>query len=266
MGAFEHHAHSFQLGQAQRRLPAGRPDALGAFGADARHPQQHLKGGAVDVYGEQLVVLHSPAALGVQAGVEVGVLRVQQLLCPEVIEPQQPVCLVQPVLPQQRGLCVQSRQACIGGYRDVGRVEYPFELVVLVQPFGQPQDLVVALRRGAHDHLGALARRGKPGGTAVEGQLLPVGLPADGDLLHGAQNGAAAFVRRQQAQALLTGQLDVHAQPVGQIAHLLHKLRAGAGDGLGVDVPAKAVLAPQQTQDLQHPLGGIVRGAQHGAG
>ena len=74
------------------------------------------------------------------------------------------------------------------------------------------------------------------------------------------------LVRGQQVQAALAGQLHVHAQTVGQIPQLLHKLRACARDGLGVDVAPKAVFAPQQPQHRQHPLGGVVRGAQHRTG
>ena len=74
------------------------------------------------------------------------------------------------------------------------------------------------------------------------------------------------LVRGQQVQAALAGQFHVHAQTVGQIPQLLHKLRACARDGFGVDIAPKAVFAPQQPQHRQHPLGGVVRGAQHRTG
>ena len=74
------------------------------------------------------------------------------------------------------------------------------------------------------------------------------------------------LVRGQQVQAALAGQFHVHAQTVGQIPQLLQKFRACARDGLGVDIAPKAVFAPQQPQHRQHPLGGVVRGAQHCAG
>ena len=126
--------------------------------------------------------------------------------------------------------------------------------------------MVVRLRRSAHDHLGALPGGGELGGMAVDSQLLLALGTGDCDLLHGAEDGVPALVRCQKIQALLAGQLHVHAQTVGQISQLLQKLRACAGDGLGVDVAAKAVFAPQQPQGGQHPLGGVVRRAQHRAG
>ena len=100
----------------------------------------------------------------------------------------------------------------------------------------------------------------------VQGELFPAGGTGHRDLLHGPEDGVPPLVRGQQVQAALAGQFHVDAQAVGEVTQLLHKLRAGAGDGLGVDVAAKAVFAPQQPQDRQHPLGGVVRGAQHRAG
>ena len=126
--------------------------------------------------------------------------------------------------------------------------------------------MVVRLRRSAYDHLGALPGGGKLGRVAIEGKLLPTGSAGHCDLLHGAKDGVPPFVRGQQVQAALTGQLHVHAQTVGQIPQLLQKLRACARNGLGVDVAPEAVFTPQQPQHRQHPFGGVVRGAQHRAG
>ena len=126
--------------------------------------------------------------------------------------------------------------------------------------------MVVRFRRGPHDHLGALPGGSKLGRVTVQGELFPAGGTGHRDLLHGPEDGVPPLVRGQQVQAALAGQFHVHAQAVGEVTQLLHKLRAGAGDGLGVDVAAKAVFAPQQPQHRQHPLGGVVRAAQHGAG
>ena len=126
--------------------------------------------------------------------------------------------------------------------------------------------MVVRFRRGPHDHLGALPGGSKLRRVAVQGELFPAGGTGHCDLLHGPEDGVPPLVRGQQVQAALAGQFHIHAQAVGEVTQLLHKLRAGAGDGLGVDVAAKAVFAPQQPQDRQHPLGGVVRGAQHRAG
>ena len=126
--------------------------------------------------------------------------------------------------------------------------------------------MVVRFRRGPHDHLGALPGGGKLGRVTVQGELFPAGGTGHRDLLHGPEDGVPPLVRGQQVQAAFAGQFHIHAQAVGQIPQLLQKIRAGAGDGLGVDVAAKAVFAPQQPQGGQHPFGGVVRRAQHRAG
>ena len=126
--------------------------------------------------------------------------------------------------------------------------------------------MVVCLRRSTYDHLGALPGGCKLWRMAVDGQLLFALRAGNCDLLHGPENGMPPFVRGQQVQALLTGQLHIHAQAVGQISQLLQQFRACAGDGLGVDVAPKAVFAPQQPQGGQHPFGGVVRRAQYRAG
>ena len=66
----EHDAHPLQLVEAEVGQPPRLPDAAGALGADARHPQQHLEGGTVDVHREQPIVLDGPVALGVEVGVK----------------------------------------------------------------------------------------------------------------------------------------------------------------------------------------------------
>ena len=126
--------------------------------------------------------------------------------------------------------------------------------------------MVVCLGRCADDHLGALAGRGELGSMAVEGQLPFALLARHRDLLYGPEDGVAALVGGEKMEALLAGQLDIDAEAVGEKAHLPDQLRACAGDGLGMDIAAEMVFIPQQPQDGEHPLGGVVGGAQHGAG
>ena len=40
-----------------------------------------------------------PVGLGIKIGVEVGMIFIQQFLCPKTVKPQQPVCLVEAMLP-----------------------------------------------------------------------------------------------------------------------------------------------------------------------
>ena len=267
LGPLEHHPQGFEAGEGEGAHPPGGEDAPGGAHPDAGHPQQGLVVGPVDLHREKVQVAQGPGALGIHPGVEVGRRIVQQLLRPEVVEPQQPVRLVQPVLPQQGRLEIRpgGEEGAVR-HRHVGRVEHPLELVPVVEGLGQRQDVPVALRRGADDHLGGLARRGKPGGVAVFCQLaaaLPDAVP---DLGHGGQDGPLFLVGTQAAEAGLAGQLDVDAQPVGQQPQPAGEEGFGPGDGLGVDVAVEAVLLPQEPEGLDHGLGGAVGPAPHGGG
>ena len=184
-----------------------------------------------------------------------------------MIKPQQPVGLVEPVFSEQRGLePLRSGEQGAVGYGHIGGVEDPLEAVGAVEPLGEGQNLPVALSGGSHNHLGGLPRWGKPGSVAVYLQLLFGDRDPVADLPHRGQNGLLLFVRGQQGQALGAGQLDVHAQPVGQQSQLLGEQGISPGNCLGVDVASEAVLLPQQTQTLDHLLGGVVRVPEDGGG
>ena len=91
-----------------------------------------------------------------------------------MVEAQQPVRLIQPVLTQQGRLkALGSGEQGAGGDGDIGGVEDPLQMVLVVEPLGEHQDVAVTLRRGTYDHLSGLARRGEAGGMVVFGQLLP---------------------------------------------------------------------------------------------
>ena len=126
--------------------------------------------------------------------------------------------------------------------------------------------MAVRVRCGPHDELGALAGGGKPGSVAVLHQLPLVLLEGVLDLPHRAENSRLGLVGGQGLQSLLRGQFYVDAESVRQQAQLLHQLRGGAGDGLGVDITVEAVLVAQNGEAADHPLGGVVRIFQHPGG
>ena len=126
--------------------------------------------------------------------------------------------------------------------------------------------MLVALRGGPNDHLGGLARRGKPGSVLILHQL-PLGLSdAVPDLGHGGQNGLFLLVGAQFMEAVLAGQLNIHRKPVGQLTQPLGKERVGPGDGLGMDIAMKAVLLPQEGEGRYHLLSGAVGADPHRGG
>ena len=106
--------------------PPGAENPPGGGDPHAGNPQQGLIGGGVDLHREEVQVGQGPAALGVHPGVEVLGSLVQQLLRPEAIEPQQPVRLIEPVLPQKRRLHVLGGEEGVLHHGDVGGIEHTF--------------------------------------------------------------------------------------------------------------------------------------------
>ena len=263
----EHYPQLFQHVKGQGGRPAGGEDAPGGAHPNARHPQQCLVPGGGRLYREPLHVAQGPGALGVHPGIEIRVNLIQQLLRPEVVVPQQPVRLIQPVFPEQgrlKALAGGEQTAVRHGH--VGRIEHPLELVAIIESLAQSEDLLVRLRGRPNDHLGRLSRWSEAGGVAVPDQLLEGGGDVIPDLAHRGQNILLGLVRAQQGQAALRRQFDVDAQPVAQGAQPPGEGRVRPGDGLGVNVAPETVLLPEQTQHGDHPFRGVVRIAQHRRG
>ena len=83
----------------------------------------------------------------------------------KAVEAEQPVGLIEAMLPQQRRRG-ERREAAVAGARNIGGVVDPLQFQLVVQPLRQGDDIAVALRRGADDQLGTLPGRGKAGRTA----------------------------------------------------------------------------------------------------
>ena len=143
-------------------------------------------------------MVQRPGALGIHQGAEVRMGLVQQLLGPEVVKPQKPVSLIEPVLPEQGGLeGVPGGEEAAVRHGQIGREKDALELVCLVEPLGQQQNMPVALRRRADDHLGGLSCGSEARRMAVERQLLSGGLNTVPDLGHWGENGSAPLLRSQ---------------------------------------------------------------------
>ena len=259
-----------QLALAERGGAPGAHDGVRALHADAGHAQERLERRLVHLHGEEVQVVERPVRLRVHLGVQERVLLVDDLGDVEAVEAQEPVRLVEPVLAVElQG--VGAGQARVVVHGRVGAEEHALERERAVERGREVEYLEVALGRGPHDHL-----RGLAGGH--EGPLLLLrldrlhvgrvlaheraGVLVHGDvvadLAHGGDDLLLVLLGGEQGQALLRGQLHVHAHAVGQMPQLVHELGGGAGHGLGVDVAAEAVLAPQERQRLDHELGGVV--------
>ena len=77
-------------------------------------------------------MLQCPAAFWIQPWVKVRVGIIQQLGGLKAVKPQEPVRLVQAMLPQQRRFSVQGRQQAIFHHRYIRGVEYALQPVLAI--------------------------------------------------------------------------------------------------------------------------------------
>src|SRR5690606_20997069 len=169
----------------------------------------------------------------------------------------QPVRLVDAVFPQQRG-SAEVGYAVIRGDGYITRVIDTLELLLLVEPVGQVEDLPVAFRRGADDQLGALAGGHELGGAANRLAFIGQAGVFVGEVIHGRDDVAVVLFRRDFLQAPLGGQLDIHTQAVGIEPGLMEQLGTGPGDGLDMDVAVEVVLGAQRLGDAHQLFHGRI--------
>ena len=102
LGPFHHYAQPAQIVDVQPPCPPGGRMRRAETTPTPGTPQQRFIVRCIDLHGKSPVG-QGPAALGVHPGIKVRMGRVQQLLRPEPVKPQQPVRLIEPVLPQGGG-------------------------------------------------------------------------------------------------------------------------------------------------------------------
>ena len=110
---FHHHAQLLQILKRKLCAPPGTKDPSGAFHADPRHPKQICIRCPVDLHRETFQMPHRPVLLGIQHHIKKRSFLVQQFLRLKPIKPQQPVCLIQTMLPQKRRPPGKRRQALV---------------------------------------------------------------------------------------------------------------------------------------------------------
>ena len=86
----------------------------------------HLQVGSHNFHGELLGMCNGPVAFWIQQGIKIRMGLVQQLLGAEAVKAQEPVRLIQAMLPQKRRLRVQRWQERIFHHGDIGGIEHPF--------------------------------------------------------------------------------------------------------------------------------------------
>ncbi|MNI54715.1 hypothetical protein D3C73_1096220 [compost metagenome] len=136
-----------------------------------------------------------PAALGIEQRIEVRGGFIEQLLGLKSVEAQQPVRLIQPVLPEQRRLGIQGGQQRVLDDRGIGGIENPLQLILFVQAFRKVQNLIIRIRRCADDHLCALSCRCEARSMIVLNEVGAVLGNLILDQTHRLKNGLLALIR-----------------------------------------------------------------------
>ena len=104
----------------------------GRFRPDAGNAQKVGILSRVDLHRKQLHMAQRPVAFRVELCMKVRVGFIEQFIRLKTVEAEQPVCLIEPMLPQQRRLGIQRGQAGVLGHRDVGGVKHPFQVILIV--------------------------------------------------------------------------------------------------------------------------------------
>ena len=190
-------------------------------------------------------------------------LVVNYLIHRELIEPEQPVGLIEAVLAHQRRL-LQHRQArVVGVHADITRVVDTPHSGLPIQSRRHLQDIAVALLRGSDNHLSRLSGRNKSWCVAILLAILLVLQHTLLDELHRLEHTLVVFLRREQLQRFFLWNLDVHTHSVGPAASLSQQLTRSTGNRLQVDVAIKVMNGTQVAHNGRQPFHRVVGIAHH---
>ena len=152
-------------------------------------------------------MLQCPVTFGVQQHIKILVLLIQELLYPELIKPQQPIRLIQPVLAQKRRCSLDRGQCLIFIHSHISGIKHTFDVKFVIQSLCDRHDLIVALRRRTDNHLRGLSRRDKRRCIAVLHKLLFPLCDAVLNLAHRCKNGLSVLIRCKFFKSLGCGKL-----------------------------------------------------------
>ena len=133
-------------------------------------------------------MVERPIAFGINIRVKIWMCFVEQLPGRKAIKPQQPICLIEPVLTQKRRLGIHRGQKRVAGNRHISGIEHTLEAIFFVERGGKVQDCIIRFRRRAHDHLRALPCGRKFWRVTVAHEVRRVFRNARADEAHRAEN------------------------------------------------------------------------------
>src|SRR5579875_2968541 len=123
---------------------------------------------------------------------------------------------------------------------------------------GGGENLTVAGRGRADDHLRALPGGGEARRGAVAAAVLVEFFLSFVNLSHGALDGLDLFIGGELDKVLLRGQFDVGAEAIGEGSSAGNERGGGSRDGFEVDVAAKGVIFAQGAGNFDQLFHGVV--------
>jgi len=241
--ALSHHADGAQVIQRFQCFPVSLgQNPIGRPGADARHAQELVTVGPVDLDREDLRVSLRPQQLRIGGERQVAGRVVDHLLRRKAVVAQQKIGLV------EANLALEWRGRVPGEGRTRRRPEGgkvgPAQADLLIEMAGGVEDFGVALIRCADDKL-----RGQPaaGGNAPITQRPDVAQP-------GHHLVVKLFLVGDPQQSLRAGGFQVEADPVGQGHRRLNQVEGGARHDLQMNVAPELVAEAKNLGRFDDPL------------
>jgi hypothetical protein len=246
-------------------VSAGAQDSVDVADAEPWNAEEHFTGSTVHIDGEAFLMAEGPGEFGVEGEIEVGLSGTGDFIDLESVEAQEPIGLIEPVLADEgRGFDRENG----GGFWDgaKGRVVDAPEMVRGVKFISASQEDGIGGGIGSNEHLGALTggegRRFWGVGSTFFGMAL---LDFFADVAHGHFGSGEAFFRGERVEALLTGEFDVDANPVGVTSGEGDEFGGCLRDGFKVNVAAKMVVLAEFSSDLDDQFHGVVGAADDAA-
>lgn len=256
---FHRHAQAQQVGEPQPAVATGGDDAVHIAHAETGHAQQDFARGEVDVDGKLRAMAQRPREFRVEREVEVRRIGADDFADCEIVESQQPVGLVKPVLAHERRRPDGQQTRRLGDGAEAGIINAA-QTVAGVEHVGALENIRVGGFIRAHEHLRALAcgerRPLRRIGLLFVGKAF-FDLPAN--VSHRFLRAGEVILRRESGQTGLRGQFDVDADAVGVASGPFDERGRGFRDGLEVDVAAKEIFLAQLAGNFDDQLHRVVR-------
>ena len=122
LGFLHHHTHLLQVIGGDAIESSGIDDEHSRLHSDAWHTQNPLVVVTIDVHGKLFWMPQCPRQLRVNFQIEVGICFIHNLLHLKLIEPHEPISLIESVLTHQRRLFQDRQTGVVGVHAYITRI------------------------------------------------------------------------------------------------------------------------------------------------